>query len=430
MEEISDLIADYVQEVEYEKLPSEVVHEVERRIVDALANAAYSSRSTAAGVLRAAGSYLAGAFRTVDGSSFSPDYAAFYNTFLIRYLDFNDTYLSREPLHPSDMLGGLLAVGAAVGSTGRRLVEAAAIGYEVGVRLCDYATLRAKGFDHVLFLGVAEAAAMSKLLGLDRARTKNAISLALVPNLALRETRSGALSMWKAGAAADASRNATFAAILAKEGVTGPALPFSGRMGLVKVVLDKVDEGAFRDLREPRGVLRTHVKEYPAEYHAQAAIEAALSMELEGEIEEVVVETYEAARTILADDPSKWAPENRETADHSLPFMVSVALVRRRFWLDSYDLIGDPEVRRTMSRVKVVEREEFTSMYPRKLPVRITVKTGKGTYESYLELPRGHADRPMSDEELARKARDLGLREDSINAAFSARDVEVRNLVV
>ncbi|BBE41512.1 MmgE/PrpD family protein [Conexivisphaera calida] len=430
MEEISDLIADYVQEVEYEKLPREVVHEVERRVVDALANAAYSSRATAAGTLRAVGSYLTGDYRTVDGDAFSPDYAAFYNTFLIRYLDFNDTYLSREPLHPSDMLGGLLAVGAAMGSTGRRLVEAAAVGYEIGVRLCDYSSLRARGFDHVLFLGVAEAAAISKLMGLDRVRTKNAISLSLVPNVALRETRSGALSMWKAGAAADASRNATFAAILAKEGVTGPALPFSGRMGLVNVVLKDVDEKAFKDLGEPRGILRTHIKEYPAEYHAQAAIEAALSMDLEGEVEEVIVETYEAAKTILADDPSKWAPENRETADHSLPFMVSVALVKRRFWLDSYDLIGDPTVRRVMSKVKVVEKEEFTLMYPKKLPVRIRVKTERGTYESYLELPRGHADRPMSDAELIEKARDLGLHDDSINAALSARSLGVRDLVV
>ncbi|PMP95272.1 MAG: 2-methylcitrate dehydratase, partial [Nitrososphaera sp.] len=184
MEEISDLIADYVQEVEYEKLSREVVHEVERRIADALANAAYSSRATAAGTLRAVGSYLRGDYRTVDGGAFSPDYAAFYNTFLTRYLDFNDTYLSREPLHPSDMLGGLLAVGAAMGSTGRRLVEAAAVGYEIGVRLCDYSSLRARGFDHVLFLGVAEAAAISKLMELDRVRTKNAISLSLVPNVA------------------------------------------------------------------------------------------------------------------------------------------------------------------------------------------------------------------------------------------------------
>ncbi|MFP3137639.1 MAG: MmgE/PrpD family protein [Nitrososphaeria archaeon] len=430
MEEISDIIADYVQDVEYERIPREVVHEVDRRLVDSLANAAHSSSSPAAGALRAVGAILKGTARAVDGTALSLDYSAFYNTFLIRYLDFNDTYLSREPLHPSDMLGGLLAVGAAMGATGRRLVEAAAIGYEIGVRLCDYSSLRAKGFDHVLFLGVAEAAALSKLLGLDRARTKNAISLALVPNVALRETRSGALSMWKAGAAANASRNATFAALLAREGFTGPALPFSGRMGLVNLILREVHEEAFEGLGEPRGILRTHIKEYPAEYHAQAAIEAALSMEFEGDIEEVLVETYEAAKTILADDPSKWAPRNRETADHSLPFMVSVALVKRRFWLDSYDMIGDPDVGRVMSRVKVVEREELTAMYPKRLPVRITVRTDRGTYESYLELPRGHADRPMSDAEVAEKARKLGLREDSIEMAMRAEELEVEDLVV
>ncbi|MEM4103252.1 MAG: MmgE/PrpD family protein, partial [Conexivisphaerales archaeon] len=315
--EISDVISEYVQQTDYEMLDSNIREEAKRRVLDALANVKYSYIQIGS-ILGDVAEYFGGVAQTVNGINTSVDFASFYNTFLIRYLDFNDTYLSKEPLHPSDMIGGLLALGKMFNSTGKQLINSIAIGYEVGTRLCDYSSLRKRGFDHVLFLSVAEAAAASKLLELSAEKTRNAISLALVPNVALRETRSGSLSMWKAGAAANASRNAVFATILAMKGITGPEKPFSGKMGLNSIVLQDFDEKKF-DKMDSSGILRTHIKQYPAEYHAQGAIEAALQINYEGEIEEVKVDTYEAAKSILADDESKWNPKNRETADHSLP---------------------------------------------------------------------------------------------------------------
>jgi 2-methylcitrate dehydratase len=160
----------------------------------------------------------------------------------------------------------------------------------------------------------------------------NAISLSLIPHVALRETRSGSLSMWKAGAAAEAVRNALFSAVLAKSGFTGPSRPFSGKMGFKNVVAPDLNEEALKKMGVSK-ILETYIKKYPVEYHAQAAVEAALQLEYTGNIKRIVVETYEAGKTILADE-GKWDPKNKETADHSLPYIVSVSLLTKRMWLD------------------------------------------------------------------------------------------------
>lgn len=429
-EEASDIIADFADSMSYERLDNGAVRELKNRIVDALGNFVESRREIGQ-VLDSAAASFQGDHATLSGIRASPDFASFYNTFLIRYLDFNDTYLSKEPLHPSDMLGALFALASGINASGRDLITAAAVGYDVGVRLCDSGSLRKVGVDHVVFLEAAAAAAAAKLLGLSRDMIKNAVSLAVVPNVALRETRSGRLSMWKAGAAADASRKAAFAALISRAGITGPALPFSGAMGLIRVILKEFDPSPLRRMNGS-GVLDTLIKEYPAEYHAQAAIEAALRINVRPEdVQEVVVESYEAARTILADGPAKWAPENRETADHSLPFIVSVSLVRRSFWLDSYDYIRDPVVVDLMKKVRVEEVEEFTRQYPAKLPVRIRVRLkGGGEVEEFVELPKGHPGRPMSDEEVREKARRLGLKREAIEFVDSLEDRRLGGFVV
>ncbi len=426
--EISDIISKYVKQTDYEMLDSSVKEEAKRRVLDALANSKYSYTEIGS-ILRNAAGFFEGNTETLDGIKTSVDFASFYNTFLIRYLDFNDTYLSKEPLHPSDMIGGLIALGKMFNLTGKQLITSIVIGYEVGIRLCDSSSLRKRGFDHVLFLAVAEAAAASKLLGLDIEKTKNAISLATVPNVALRETRSGSLSMWKAGAAANASRNAVFASLLAMNGITGPEKPFSGKMGLNSIVLQDFDEGSFVNMGTS-GILKTYIKQYPAEYHAQAAIEAALQIDYNGEIEEVEIDTYEAAKSILADDESKWNPKNRETADHSLPYMIAVALVKKRFWLDSYSYIQDPEIISVMKRIKVHEDAGMSKIYPEKLPVRVTVNTKNAKKSAYLELPKGHAKRPLTNDELIEKATKLGLGKYTIEKIMNLEQIKVKEIVV
>ena len=402
---VEEEIASFVCNLSFDDLEESVIHEVGRRITDSFGVATASIDSPPAAAFHHALDFYKGEAHLIGGGTASADAASFYNSLLIRYLDFNDTYLSREPLHPSDMIGTLLSVGSLFKSDAKSLFTAIAAGYEVGIRLCDSASPRKHGLDHVNFLQIGMAAALSKLLNLDEKQTINVISITTVPHIALRESRVGDLSMWKAGAAANASRNATFAALATLNGFTAPSTPISGKLGLRNVLLPELDVSKLHDIKKADAILRTYVKKYPVEYHAQAAVDAALKIhsKLDGAaISRVEVETYEAGRSILA-DLEKWAPANRETADHSLPFIVAAALHTGRFWLDTYSLIGDAGVRELMSKVEVVERRDFTESYPGLLPTRIVVHAANGIHQEELSVPHGHYKNPMTDAELDEK---------------------------
>ncbi|BCS92293.1 hypothetical protein L3N51_01229 [Metallosphaera sp. J1] len=425
--ELAELFSEFATSTSFSDLSDRAVHEAKRRMLDSLAVAHASISSPPAEVTRKVIPYFQGQGLLLGGGTSSPDMAAFYNTLLIRYLDFNDTYLSLEPLHPSDMIGGLLAVNPRL--SGKELIRAIVLGYEISTRLCDSTSLRKKGYDHVNFLQVGSAVALGVALGLNKEQLQNAISITLVPHVALRETRSGSLSMWKAGATAEAVRNSVFAVLLAKSGFTGPSTPFSGKMGFKNVIAPDMSDEPFKNLGTGK-ILETYIKKYPVEYHAQAAVEAGLRLrsQLRGEISKITVETYEAGRTILADE-GKWDPKNKETADHSLPFIVAVTLLTGEFWLDAYDLIGDPKVTELMRKIEVVENEKYTKVYPSELPTAIVVKTTQGIFSEEVRIPRGHYKNPMSDEEVEEKAKKLGLSKDVANKIWNLEKMEVKDIV-
>jgi 2-methylcitrate dehydratase len=407
--ELAELLAEYSSSISYEDLGEEEIHEAKRRIIDSLGVAKASINSKPAEIIRRLN--IEGNYPMIGGRKGSPDYASFYNTFLIRYLDFNDTYLSKEPLHPSDIIGGILTLG----KKGRDIILTIVIGYEVGTRLCDSASLRLRGFDHVNFTQIASVVALSKLLNLNKEQTINAISMTVIPHVALRQSRVGKLSMWKAGATAEAIRNSVFAVLLAKEGFTGPEKPFSGEKGFKLIA--ELDYSPFEKMGTKK-ILQTSIKKYPVEYHAQALVEAILNLKYEGEIKKIIVETYEAGKSILADE-EKWNPETKETADHSIPFITATTLMLRKMWLENYSLIGDEKVKELMRKVEVVENPEYTKVYPRELPTKITIITDKGKFENEVRSPRGYYNNPMSDEEVEEKALKLGITREVINKIWN-----------
>ncbi|ARM74799.1 MmgE/PrpD family protein [Acidianus manzaensis] len=422
--ELAKIISEYVTSVNYSDLKDKEIHEAKRRIIDSIAVGKASLNSEPSKITERLFNRYLGDGLTLSGNSISPDLASFYNTLAIRYLDFNDTYLSLEPLHPSDMLGGLFSLGK--DKKGKDLILSLIVGYEIGTRLCDSASLRKIGFDHVNFLEIATAAALSKYLNLDRNATYNAISISIVPHIALRQTRTGKLSMWKAGAAAEAVRNATFSVLLAKEGFTGPENPFSGNMGFNKLITE-LDLSKFDNLGTSK-ILSTSMKKYPVEYHAEAAVEAALNIQYQGEIRRIYVETYEAGVSILA-DKEKWRPENKETADHSLPFIIASTLLFRNMWLDNYSKIKDEKVIELMDKIQVLENDEYTKIYPKELPIKLEIITDKGKFETEVRSPRGYYNNPMSDAEVEEKAMKLGLGKEKISELWNMENMEVEKIV-
>jgi 2-methylcitrate dehydratase len=248
---------------------------------------------------------------------------------------------------------------------------------------------------------------------------EQAISLAVVPHAAMRETRAGELSMWKGAAAAHAARTAVIATLLAEAGMTGPSRPFEGEMGFVRQLLggEGFEEAALAPLEAvelPRRILDTYVKKWPVEYHAQSAVDAALALREElgddpTRITSVRIDTFAAAFEIIAKDPEKWDPRTRETADHSIQYIVSAALqdgdvTRRTFDLER---VRRPDTLELLQERTTIEEDPvLTTAYPEGIPNRITVTTTDGlTLVREVAYPRGHARDPMNDDELARKYR-------------------------
>jgi 2-methylcitrate dehydratase len=365
---------------------------------------------------------------TVWGTSHktAADLATFANAAAVRYLDFNDTYLAKEPAHPSDNVAAVLAAGEVAHASGKRVIQAIALAYEVQCRLCDAAALRPRGWDHVTYGPFSSALAAAKVMKLTDAQTLQALNLAGVANIALRQTRVGDLSMWKACAFANASRNAVFAALLARQGMTGPSPIFEGEKGFMKLVSGPFELAAFAAEQStgvaPFMISETYIKHYPVEYHAQTAVEAAVMLREELDkaegadafnlIEDIEIGSYEVAIEIIGRDPEKWRPRTRETADHSFPYCVAVALLDGDVTLHSFDSkrLADETLVRLMQKVRITLLPDFNNLYPRAMPTRITVKSKAGrTYIKQIDYPLGHPRHPMGDHEVESKFRRLAV---------------------
>jgi 2-methylcitrate dehydratase len=431
---LADRLARYCRSLRYGDLPDAVVHEVKRRVLDSLGCALGSWNAPPCRVAR----LIAQAVKVPQGATLwgthhktLPDLAAFANGGLVRYLDFNDTYLSKEPAHPSDNIPAILAVGEEVRASGKRVIEAIALAYEIQCRLCDAAALRPLGWDHVTYGPFSSVLGAAKLMKLSQAQTVQAVNLAGIANMALRQTRVGDLSMWKACAFSNAARNGVFAAMLAQLGMTGPSPIFEGEKGFMKLVSGPLElapfaaeQGHAPALGESQSsqfkILDTYIKHYPVEYHAQTAVEAALAlrnelMEAEGahaidHVMDVEIGSYDVAIEIIGRDPEKWQPATRETADHSFPYCVAVALLQGHVTLQSFGpkRLHDPALRDLMKKIRVVQQPELMGRYPKTMPTRIRVKTeAKKPYMSQVDLPVGHPGNPMADRDLETKFRRL-----------------------
>ena len=283
----ASLFASYAHSTRWEQLPEATVHEIKRRVLDSIGVAMAAFDEDAPMASRAYALELPQTGRRNDlwgtDARVVPEAAALANGVAVRYLDFNDTYLSREPLHPSDVIPGLMALCQWRDRPVRDLMAGIAVAYEIGVDLCDSLSLRSRGWDHVNYIAVAAACGAGTLLGLSRAQIEHAISIATVPHASMRQTRAGELSMWKGAAAANSTRNAVFASLLAEKGFTGPFQPFQGEMGFLRQLLgaDDFDSAPFRPLEDgapPSRILDTYIKRWPVEYHAQSAVDIAVDL--------------------------------------------------------------------------------------------------------------------------------------------------------
>src|SRR5438045_3788840 len=335
-------LAESACSLNFEDLSKDVVHEVKRRVIDSLGCAIGAWNEEPCAIARkVALDFSATKGSTIIGTTHKapPDWGAFANGCCIRYFDYNDTYLSKEPAHPSDNLAAVFAVAESVGASGKEAILAAAIAYEVQCRLCDAASIRARGWDHPTYGAFSTALAAAKLMKLDPEKTRHAINIAGVNCAAFRQARVGELSHWKGVAFANAARHGVYSALLVPPGMTQPAPIFEGQMGFEKElgvslgnIGDKFTVPFPQNRQGPASmILKTSIKYWPAEYHSQSAIEAALFLREQiddvSQIDSVNIESHDASVDIIGSEPEKWKPETRETADHSLPYITAIALI-------------------------------------------------------------------------------------------------------
>jgi 2-methylcitrate dehydratase len=413
---LANQFAEYAASLSFADLPPPVVHEAKRRFIDSFATAAGAMDADAYAIAKRCAlrvSSQPGASMLGGGAS-SVEWATFVNGLLIRYLDYNDTYLSLEPAHPSDNLAAVLGVGEMANATGQEMIVALVLAYEIQCRLCDAASLRKHGFDHVTYGAISSALAACKLLKLDVAKTTHAVGLAGVCNTALRQTRSGELSMWKGCAFANAARNAVFATLLAAEGMTGPAPIFEGELGFMKLLTGPFTVAPLGGGKQPFMMTQTYIKFWPAEYHSQSAIDAALQLRPQvgdiGKIKSIDIHTFDAAVDIIGKDPEKWRPKTRETADHSLPYCTAVALADGEVTLAQFEpsRLSDPALLDLVAKVKIHRDPALSARYPAGIPNRLTIALADGRQlVKEVEFPRGHARNPMTDAEVQTKFRRL-----------------------
>lgn len=410
-------LAEYAHKFRHQRLPEEIIALVRQRFIDSLACilGAYGAAPVNAAVCYAVANpaQASSVFGTTVQTT--PEIAAFANGVMVRFLDYNDGYMGLEPGHPSDNIPACLALAEAEGATGAELISAIVLAYEIQMRLQDAASLNKRGWDHVNYINVAMAAAASSLMKLDVAQTAQAINIALSAHLAMRQVRSGSLSDWKGCSAANAARNAIFAAQLSRHGMTGPSPVFEGDMGFFKLVSGPFDLDTDRFGTPENGdyaIRRSLTKTFPTNGELHTAVWAALDIRARiddlDDIACIVIETSEFNRRVLADTPEKWLPKTRETADHSLPYNVARALLDGDITIDSYspEKMADPMVVALMGKISVVEDGALTALFPRHLANRVsaTLVSGEIVVSEMISGP-GSVETPMTDSDFERKFR-------------------------
>jgi len=345
------------------------------------------------------------------------DVVTFLNGCMTRYLDYNDTYLSKEALHPSDNIPPIISYAHAKEMDGETAIRAINVSYQVVGALADAVSIRERGWDHVTYISISSGAGLAALNGFDNKKFVNTLNLAINNNISLRQTRAGELSMWKGCTAANASRNSVFAAMLAENGFTGPGPIFEGEMGFFKQVSGEFD----LDFSKNR-VLRTMIKNYPVEYHAMSAVDAALRIhnKMKGNrIESIEVKTFSVAYKIIVKDAEKLRPKTKETADHSLPYIIAYTLLYGEPNIASYnkERLEDRKILDLIDKMRVDVDPEYDKMYPEYLPVKISVITDLGKYIEEITVPKGHFRAPYDWDDLLNK----GIR--IMNDEDQARDI-------
>lgn len=382
------VLASFVQRTRFDDLSDQATEQLKIRVLDTIGVAIGALDAEIICAIRKLTDELGGQplSTLIGGGKTAPDRAAFFNGALSRYLDFMDSYIAPgETCHPSDNLGAVLAAAEMRNASGKDFLTALAVAYQVQTRLSDVAPVRDKGFDHTTQGAYAAAAGVAKALALPIEQIANAIAISGTANNALRVTRTGTLSHWKGLAYPNTAMAATHAALLAAHGITGPEAVFEGNKGFMQSIAGRFEiDWAKEDLERVR---LTILKKHNAEIHAQSAIDAALDIRARPgftaeTVRAVRLKTFAVAHQIIGggEEGDKHIVRTKEEADHSLPYMVAVALLDGEVQPQQYrpERIRAADVQSLLGKTTVSVDPALSDRFPRQLSADLEVELRGG----------------------------------------------------
>jgi 2-methylcitrate dehydratase len=416
---ISRSMAEFASQLAFEDIPAEAVHEAKRFLLDSVGCALAAAHTEDMRAMHRFIEALGGKSEaTIIGSGHrtnAPN-AALMNCLLTRALDYNDIYWVQDPSHPSDLIGVALAAAEANHKGGREALLAIILAYELEMRWCHAAEpgIREVGWHHATLTQFVSPLVAGRLYGLNVDELVAAVGIGGSSHFTLGGVVAGHLTNMKNAADPLAAQSGVFAALMARQGCTGPVEVIEGKEGLTEVLRNVKwnTDALLEGLGQTFLITRCGYKAFPTEALTHQPITAALRLrqELElspAEVAEVLVETTTRGADILS-DPSKYRPKTKETADHSLPFVVAAALADGHVLPSSFseEKLGDPTISDLLSKIRVVADPEIDALFPKIKRARVTIRKASGaSHTTQVDVAKGDPLDPLSDDELIAKFR-------------------------
>ncbi len=436
MTSISKKMAEFSANLQYSDIPPEALHEAKRFLLDSMGCALAAVNNEDMLAMYRFTEKLGGTPEaTVIGTGHKTNApnVALMNCLLIRALDYNDIYWEQDPSHPSDIIGAALAAAEANGKTGKDALVAIMLAYELEMRWCHAAEpgVREVGWHHATLTQFVSPLVAGRMYDLDIDQLVAAVGISGSSHFTLGGVVAGHLTNMKNTADPMASQAGVFAALMAREGYSGPVEVIEGKEGLIEVLNNITwhPEELLKGLGENFLITRCGYKAFPTEALTHQPISAALKIREEhnlthNDIVEVLVETTTRGADILS-DPSKYKPETRETADHSLPYVIAAALADGNVLPSSFsdEKLKDPAIWDLLGKIKVIADPEIDALFPKVKRAKVTITTTSGDkHTAQTDFAKGAPEDPLTDEEIIAKFR--ANAEGVLSAAEQDRAIE------
>ena len=409
-------MARWAAELRFTQLSNDAVYQAKRFLLDSLGCAlgGYQQHDVKI-ALQVLGETAGAGPATIVGTGKKVDVvsASLANALMIRCMDYNDIYWKQDPSHPSDIFPAALACCERAKSDGRELIVGLVLGHEFECRFCEAALpgIRERGWHHATLTAFVSPIVAGRALHLGWEQIQHAIGISASRHATLGAVTAGKLTMMKNTVDPMATQSGVLAALLAEKGYTGPEHVVDGKEGLAHCFgpewkLSVLTEG----LGDSWRITQCGMKAFPTEALTHTPISAVLDLVREHDlkpeqVEKIRIRSLARAADILS-DPSKYDPRSKETADHSLPYVIAAALVDRQVTPLQFapEKIMDSAIRAQLRKVEVVADPEIEKLFPALQRVIVTIRATSGKeFSQQLDFPKGDPRNPLSDREIEEK---------------------------